>query len=138
MDLVREADCAIHKVLPFVRWHRILKRWGYEREFYPDFQADMEESFGAKFVHPQRSVGNGLGLKIDFHIGHPERGGVGIEFKMPTSMSEIHRAIGQVDQYQRHYGDQLVVVLFPDFLDSAKRTAFTQELERRDIRVLEK
>ena len=138
MDLVSEAGCVIHKVLPFVRWHRVLKRWDYERDFYPDFQADLEESFGEKFVHPQRSVGSGLGLKIDFHIGHPQRAGVGVEFKMPTNMSEIQRAIGQIDQYQQHYGDQLIVVLIPDFLDSAKRIAFNQELERRGIRVLEK
>jgi hypothetical protein len=86
-------------------------------------------------VHEQVAVAHGTTLKIDFHIGGtvPGQGGVGIEFKMPTSNSDIQKAIGQLGQYQTCYGQSLIVVVFPDFLDHKHLQPFFHELGHRRI-----
>jgi hypothetical protein len=81
----------------------------------------MKEIFGSKFVHEQFQIAYGSTLKVDFHLGHPGREGVGVEFKMLTNNSEIQRALGQVDQYKERYKENLLVVLFPDSLDRGNR-----------------
>ena len=131
-----ERSFNLQLVRPFVEWHLIAKRGSYEKDFYPGFFDDMEEVFGHAFVHAQLPIAFGTTLKIDFHIGHPQRGGVGIEFKMPANNSELQRALGQMDQYQAQYKDQLLVVLFPDFLDKSLATFFVEKLTEKNIHVI--
>lgn len=126
----------LDRVVPFVRWHRILKNGASERSFYPAFEEDMVEVFGEDYVHPQLTIRSGL--KIDFHLGHPQGNGVGVEFKMPSTVSEIHRATGQIQQYRSFYGDQLLVVLLPDKLDKAKEILFMDQMRAQGVRVLVK
>lgn len=128
MDLVR----------PFVDWHLIAKRGNYERDFYRGFGDDMEEIFGEIYVHEQLPVASGTTLKIDFHIGHPQRGGVGIEFKMPTSNADLQRAWGQIDQYQARYGTNLLVVLLRDFIGSAQLNPFIEKLAEKGVALVVK
>jgi len=125
-------------ILPFVQWYPILKDGKYEKDYYKDFYDEMSDVFGPLNVHEQLAIAYGNILKIDFHIGHPQQGGVGIEFKMPTSNGEIQRALGQLDQYVNHYGKELIVVLLPDFIKDAQLQLFLDELKRKDIDVVVK
>lgn len=125
-------------VLPFVQWYPLAKNKQYEKDYYKDFYNEMSDIFGPLNVHEQLAIAYGNILKIDFHIGHPQQGGVGIEFKMPTSNGELQRALGQLDQYVSHYGKELIVVLLPDFLKDAQLQLFLDELKRKDIAVVVK
>lgn len=133
-----ESAFNVELVLPFIEWHMVLRRGKYEKDFYPAFLEEMEDIFGEALVHPQLPVASGTTLRIDFHVGHPQRGGVGVEFKMPTNNADLQRALGQMDQYQAHYGKNLVVVLFPDFLEKAQQTLFADKLAGRKIPVIVK
>jgi len=97
---------------------------------------DMIDVFGDQYVHAQLPIA--MGLKIDFHLGHPQSKGVGIEFKMPASTADTQRAIGQIQQYKAVYGDQLLLVLLPDKLDKAKETFFAEQVASQGVRVLVK
>jgi len=67
-----------------------------------------------------------------------QRSGTGVEFKMPTNNAELQRALGQMDQYQVRYGENLLVVLFPDFLDKSQWTLFVDKLSEKKIPVIVK
>jgi hypothetical protein len=126
----------VHEVYPFVAWYPVYKGKNYERQFYAEFRETMTDIFGEALVHEQMPVAHGTTLKIDFHIGSavpPGQGGVGIEFKMPTSNSEVQKAIGQLGQYQVRYGQSLIVVVFPDFLEQRILVPFFHELTGRGI-----
>lgn len=125
-------------ILPFVQWYPLVKDGKYEKDYYKDFYDEMSDLFGPLNVHEQLAIAYGNTLKIDFHIGHPQQGGVGIEVKMPTSNGEIQRALGQLDQYVSHYGKELIVVLLPDFLKDAQLQLFLDEIKRKDIAVVVK
>ncbi|SRR6266550_1827070 len=125
-------------VLPFVEWYPIIKRGTYERDFYQAFDEEMLELFGEENVHLEHPIAHGSTLKIDFHIGHPQKGGVGVEFKMPASNSDIQRALGQMDQYMAAYGHNLIVVLLPDLLQSAQETLFIEALRGKKIETVVK
>lgn len=125
-------------VLPFVQWYPILKNGQYEKDYYREFYDEMSDLFGPLNVHEQLAIAYGNNLKIDFHIGHPQQGGVGVELKMPTSNGEVQRALGQLDQYVSRYGKELIIVLMPDFLKDAQLQLFLDELNRKDIAVVVK
>ena len=125
-------------VLPFVQWYPILKNYKYEKDYYKDFYEEASEVFGLHNVHDQLAIAYGNTLKIDFHIGHPQQGGVGIEFKMPTNNSELQRALGQMDQYISRYQGELIIVIIPDFLSPAQVELFLGELGRKNITVVMK
>ena len=130
----------IELVRPFIEWHLIVKRGRYEKDFYPGFFDELEEIFGAQHVHEQLAIAHGTTLKIDFHIGHPQREGegVGVEFKMPANNSDIQRALGQMGQYKIRYGERLLVVLFRDYLDNAQVELFIDQLAKNGIAVIPK
>jgi hypothetical protein len=126
----------LETVRPFVEWYPILKRGKYEKEFYPAFAEEMEEIFGEENVHEQYAVAHGNSLKIDFHLGHPQEPGVGVEFKIPISNAELQRGIGQLSQYKTRYGEHLILVLFPDFIDKAQQMMFTDACLHAGVTVL--
>lgn len=125
-------------VLPFVQWYPILKNRDYEKDYYKDFFDEMAEVFGEENVHEQVVVAHGQPLKIDFHIGHPTNGGVGVEFKMPLNNSDVQKALGQVEMYQRRYGAEMIVVLIPDLIDRKLALPFIEDLNRKGIVTVEK
>jgi hypothetical protein len=125
-------------VKPFVELYPILKRGQYERDFYDPFQEEMADIFGPANVHPQLAIAYGNTLKIDFHIGAAADKGVGVEWKMPTSNSELQKAIGQLDQYKERYGPNLIVVLVADFISEAQKQLFTSASTSRGIEVIER
>jgi hypothetical protein len=126
----------IESVRPFVEWYPILKRGKYEKEFYPAFAEEMEEIFGEEKVHEQYAVAHGNSLKVDFHLGHPQESGVGIEFKLPINNAELQRGIGQLGQYKTRYGENLILVLIPDFIDKTQQVMFTDACRQVGVTVL--
>ncbi len=138
-DPITDSTFTLPAVLPFVKWYPILKRGDYEKDFYQTFTEEMEEIFGHDFVHEQLAIAYGTTLKIDFHLGHPQKPGVGVEFKMPINNSEIQRAIGQLQQYKDRYGSNLVIVLLPDLLtQKAQITFFVEQVAANGIAVVVK
>ncbi|MSQ60816.1 MAG: hypothetical protein EXR36_14550 [Betaproteobacteria bacterium] len=125
-------------VIPFVRWHQIVKPEKTESAYYGPFYEDMADAFGEDWVHEQFPMSQGVGWKIDFHLGHPQRGGIGIEFKMPRSAPDMDRAFGQIDSYQAVYEERLLVVLLADHLDAAKQSHFVAHMEAKQIRAMVK
>ena len=125
-------------VLPFVQWYPILKNREYEKDYYEDFHTEMAEVFGKEKVHDQYPIAHGKTLKIDFHIGPPLQSGVGIEFKMPSSQSDIQRAFGQLDEYLTSYGQNLVVVLLPNFMSETEVGMFTNTLRGKGVETIVK
>ena len=138
IDAVSQETLTLEKVLPFIDWHLIPRRGKYEQDFYDGFLDEMEEVFGHDYVHEQLPIAFGSTLKIDFHIGHPQREGVGIEFKMPDNNSDLQRALGQMDQYKTRYGAQLLLVLFPDWLQKSHVTLFLDQLREKNIAAITK
>jgi hypothetical protein len=136
LDSITDTSLTTLLSRPFIEWHLVTKRPEYERDFYPPFFEDMEETFGHTHVHEQLPIAFGSTLKIDFHLGHPQREGVGIEVKMPANNSDLQRALGQMDQYQTRYRDQLLVVLLPDLLNKAQVTLFVDKLNEKGISVI--
>lgn len=128
----------VQNVRPFVEWHLLAKLPKYEKDFYLGFYEDMVDVFGEAQVHEQLPVASGSVLKIDFHIGHPQHGGVGIEVKLPANNSDLQRALGQMDQYQARYRDQLIVLLLPYMLNTAQTTLFTEQLVAKGVAVVVK
>lgn len=125
-------------VQPFIESYPIIKRGEYEKDFYDAFENEMEEVFGSENVHAELAIAYGNSLKIDFHLGHPQREGVGVEWKLPTSNAEVQRAIGQMDQYRERYADRLLLVLVPDFLEKAQVQMFTDQARSKNITVVVK
>lgn len=123
-------------VRPFIAWYPILKRGRYEMDFYSGFIEEMEEVLGADVVYDQYAIAHGNPLKIDFHLGHPQEHGVGVEFKMPTNNAELQRGIGQLSQYKDRYGNALILVLLPDFIDKAQQTMFTDHCRQAGVTVI--
>ena len=125
-------------VLPFVQWYPILKNREYEKDYYEDFHTEMAEVFGKDKVHAQYPIAHGKTLKIDFHIGHPQQGGVGIEFKIPNSQGDIQRAHGQLEDYQTRYGRNLIVVLLPNFMTETEVGMFTDTVRGKGVETVVK
>jgi hypothetical protein len=136
LESITEATFRLATIQPYVEWYPIIKRGSYEKDFYQAFVEEMEEIFGNEFVHKELAIAFGSTLKVDFHLGHPQREGVGVEFKMPTNNSEIQRALGQLDQYKQRYRDNMLIVLFPDFLDTARKILFRDQVSAKGIAVV--
>lgn len=95
--------------------------------------------FGALLerVHEQLPIASGTTLRIDFHLGHRQRPGVGVECKMPTNNADVQRALGQLDQYRERYGANLVLFVIGDYLDRAPETLFIDAILPKGITVLQ-
>jgi hypothetical protein len=128
----------VDTVRPFVEWYPLLNRGKYEKDLYPAFAEEMEEIFGEENLHEQYAVAHGNSLKIDFHIGHPQEHGVGVEFKVPASNAELQRGVGQLGQYKLRYGDHLILVMVPDFLDKTQQMMFTDACRQFGVSVIVK
>lgn len=125
----------IRDVYPIVAWYPVYQNRPSEKDYYNEFFETMIDVFGESLVHQQVAVAHGSSLKIDFHIGAmpTDQHGVGVEFKRPTSNSDVMKAQGQILQYQTHYRDSLIVVIFADELDPKHLFAFQAWLVERNV-----
>ncbi len=123
------------EVFAFVDWYPHYQSKTNERELYGDFADAMMDVFGEELVHEQVPVAHGVSLKIDFHIGSvvPGEQGIGIEFKVPGNNSDIQKAMGQLDQYHRRYGQSLLLVVFDDFVQQKHLQPFLHDLRSKGI-----
>lgn len=121
-------------VMPFLGCMPITKRGKYEKDYYAVIRDELEEVFSS--VYEQLPVAHGSTLKIDFHVGDPTGHGVGIEVKLPMNNSDVQRALGQIDQYQRRYQDNLILFVLQDFLKPEARHFMREELNRKGIRAV--
>jgi hypothetical protein len=121
LESISDSTFTLRTVQPYVEWYPIIERGSNEKDFYLAFAEEMKEIFGAEFVHEQYPIAYGSTFKVDFHLGHRGREGVGVEFKMLANNSEIQRALGQLDQYKEQYKENLLVVLFPYSLDKGNK-----------------
>jgi hypothetical protein len=55
---------------------------------------------------------------------------------MPSTMADVQRALGQLSQYQSHYGSELVLLALQDFLKPEILRFFQDELVRREVRTV--
>lgn len=60
-------------------------------------------------------------VRIDFHIGQAHDSGIGVEFAMPASDTEITRALVRLNDLNTHYAGRLIVALILDHLDPPQR-----------------
>jgi hypothetical protein len=124
-------------VMPVLGWFPIPNCGDYERDYYPVIHDELCEVFGDDRVAEELAVGHGSSiLKIDFHVGDSSGKGVGIEVKMPSTMADVQRALGQLSQYQSHYGTELVLLVLQDFLKPETLRFFQDELARREVRTV--
>lgn len=125
----------VRSVAAILQWYpvQVSTRGKYEKDFYGPLYEELSEAFAPEWVHQQRAIAHGTTLKIDFHVGHPQSGGVGVEVKMPTNNADVQRALGQTDQYIAAYGDQLVMLILPDFVSSQTLTPFLDQLRAKNV-----
>lgn len=124
-------------VMPFLGWFPVPNCGDYEKDYYPVIRDELCEVFGDEVVAEELAVGHGSSiLKIDFHVGDPTGKGVGIEVKMPSTMADVQRALGQLSQYQSHYGSELVLLVLQGFLKPETLRFFQDELVRRKVRTV--
>lgn len=129
------AELSAAVVMPFLGWVPLTKRGDYEKDYYPVLHAELEEVFTS--VYEQLPVAHGSTLKIDFHVGNPQGdGGVGIEVKMPMSNADVQRALGQLDQYQRRYKENLILFVLQDFLKPEGQHFLQEQLKSKGVRAV--
>jgi hypothetical protein len=114
----------------------IARRGRLERDFCQQVWGELSEVFGERNVHEQLAIAHGSTLKIDFHIGPPQGEGIGVEVKVPASNSEIQRAMGQIDQYRTRYGENLIMLVFADFVSEASLALLEDHLRAKAIRTI--
>jgi hypothetical protein len=129
------ASLSAATVVPFLGWFPVPAAGNYERQYYRAIYDELHEVFG-DIVYEQLPVAHGSTLKIDFHVGDPLGHGVGIEVKMPTNNADVQRALGQLEQYQRRYSDNLVLFILQDFLKPEVQAFFLESLKGKGIAVV--
>jgi hypothetical protein len=122
----------------FLAFYPIVRRGKYEKDFYPAIAEELEEVCGEGHVYEQLPIAHGSTLKVDFHVGHPQREGIGVEVKLPTSNADIQRSLGQIDQYLHRYGSDFILLLIPDFIGDASITFMTDQLAQKGVRTVTK
>ena len=127
-------------VQAIVSWYPVLKKHLYEDQHSPEVYNELVEVFGETMVRQEYVVAHGNALKIDFHVGHLDNGGVGVEVKVPANNSDIQRAKGQLDDYKVRYrsGEDLILLIFPYNLEAADANRFKNDIEAKGITVVMK
>lgn len=99
---------------------------GYER----DLLNWARGRFGKENVTPQYSVGR---TRIDMVIG-----GVGVELKVPRTARQLMTLRGQVAVYRKHFGKDLVVMLFRPECDPSLVAEFKADMKKKGLVVIVK
>jgi hypothetical protein len=134
IELSTIATLTAVQVMPFLGWLPLNKRSDYEKDYYPILYEELQEVFGA--VYEQLPVAHGSTLRIDLHVGDPQGHGVGIEVKLPKNNADVQRMLGQLDQYQRRYGENLLLFVLIDLLKPEVVHFMHEELKRKNVRAV--
>ncbi len=99
-----------------------------------DYERDLlnwaRGRFGNANVTPQWAVGR---TKIDVVIG-----GVGVELKVPRTARQLMTLRGQVEVYMKHFGKDLVIILFKPECDESLVAQFRDDMKKKGITVFVK
>lgn len=116
----------LERVIEFIEtWHPS-NRFKDESKYEIELAAQLRHRFGNEAVLTQFNVSGG---RIDIEVL-----GIGIELKVPSKV-QMQRLVGQSLMYKRHYGPNIVVVIFNDRAKTQDIIAFGNDLRGQGIRV---
>jgi hypothetical protein len=64
--------------------------------------------------------------------------GVGVELKYPKSQRPLMTLRGQIEVYQKHFGNNLIVLLFSAKCESHAIAEFKVDMKKRKVKVIER
>jgi hypothetical protein len=105
------------------------QRFKDERLYQVELAGDLRHRFPGGDVKTEVNVAGG---RIDVEVM-----GVGVELKVP-SKAQLQRLVGQARMYRKHYGPNLVLVIFNDFAKVQDINEFRNDLVELGIRVFVK
>jgi len=116
-------------VVEFIeKWHP-RARYDDESKYEIELAAQLCHKFGDEAVLTQYNVPGG---RIDIQVM-----GIGLELKVPSKV-QMQRLIGQSLGYRKHYGPNIIAVIFRDRAKSQDIIAFSNDLKNHGIKVIVK
>jgi hypothetical protein len=106
------------------------KRYDTEAEYERDFINWARGKFGSANVVTQFAVGR---TKIDAVIC-----GVGVELKYPKNQRPLMTLRGQIEVYQKYFGENILVLLFSGDCDSFAVDDFIRDMKEKKVVVIDK
>jgi hypothetical protein len=125
-----EDDISTKGVINFLNNFYPSKRYRREELYEVELASELRQQFGNENVRTQTSIKGG---RIDIEVGN-----IGIELKVPESRSDLHRLVGQVVTYKKHYGKNFIIVIFCDKVSIQDLYEFKNEFENHGVKVVEK
>jgi hypothetical protein len=119
----------LDSVIEFIEDWGPTQRFKDESKYQIELAADLRNKFGSKSVMTELNV---LGGRIDIEVL-----GIGVEIKVPSKV-QLQRLIGQANMYQKHYGPNVIVVIFNDKAKTQDINWFCNDLARLGIKFLVK
>jgi len=119
----------LDSVVEFIDKWRPAKPWRVEEKYQIELSTKLSSEFGDECVKTELNVLDG---RIDIDVM-----GIGIELKVP-SKTQLQRLVGQANMYRKHYGPNLVVVIFAEKARMQDIIAFRHDLAALGIKVFVK
>jgi hypothetical protein len=120
---------ALDSIMAFLESWYPAARYDDESKYEIELATQLRHKFGDDSVMTQYNVAGG---RIDIQVM-----GVGLELKVPSKV-QMQRLIGQSLMYKKHYGPNVVAVIFRDRAKSQDIIAFSNDLRNHGIRVIVK
>lgn len=117
----------LEEVLEFIRFYQSPQPFRDEQRYKDSLAAAIAQKFGSDSVRQEMPITGGR-IDIDLYFQ------IGIELKFPTSQGDLDRLAGQAQKYQRHYGPNLIVVLFAGGYNQRDLAACRNWLERIGVK----
>ena len=119
----------LESVVEFIQKWNPRARYDDESKYEIELAAQLCHRFGDDTVLTQYNVPGG---RIDIQVM-----GVGLELKVPSKV-QMQRLIGQSLMYKKHYGPNIIAVIFRDRAKSQDIIAFSNDLNNHGIKVIVK
>lgn len=119
----------LENVVEFIQKWNPRARYDDESKYEIELAAQLCHRFGDDAVLTQYNVPGG---RIDIQVM-----GVGLELKVPSKV-QMQRLIGQSLMYKKHYGPNIIAVIFRDRAKSQDIIAFSNDLNDHGIKVIVK
>lgn len=116
----------LESVVEFIDKWRPTKPYKDEEKYQIELFTKLCGKFGDEHVMQELNVLDG---RIDIEVM-----GIGVELKVPNK-AQLQRLVGQSIMYRKHYGPNLIAVIFADKTRLQDVIAFKNDLERLGIRV---
>ncbi len=119
----------LESVVEFIQKWNPRARYDDESKYEIELAAQLCHRFGDDAVLTQYNVPGG---RIDIQVM-----GIGLELKVPSKV-QMQRLIGQSLMYKKHYGPNIIAVIFRDRAKSQDIIAFSNDLNSHGIKVIVK